>query len=76
MNEPEQKHTDKKLLARGLKILVLAIVMIVLSTYLLTFTFLNKEVLSLYITFPLALIAMAVTIYLFFKGIKLIMKSL
>jgi len=76
MKEPNQKHTNKKVLVRGLKLLAIAIVMIVISSYLLTFTFLNKEVLPLYVTFPLALISMGFTIYLIFKGIKLIIKSL
>ncbi len=76
MNEPNQKHTDKKLLVRGLKLLGIALVLIVITTYLLTFTFLNKEVLPMYLTLPLALISMGATIYIFLRGIKLIMKSL
>lgn len=71
-----EKHTDKKLLARGLKILAIALIMIVLSTYLITFAFLNKDVLPLYIVLPLAIIAMAGTIYLIFKGIRTILKSI
>lgn len=74
--EPKQKHTDKKLLVRGLKLLAFALVMIVLTTYLLTFTFLNKDVLPMYLTLPLALISMGFTIYLIFRGIKSVINSL
>ena len=76
MKEPKQKHTDKNLLLRGLKILAFALVMIVLTTYLITFTFLNKEVLPMYLTLPLALISMGFTIYLLFRGIKSVMNSM
>jgi len=74
--EQEQKHTDKKTLVKGLKTLAFSVLLIIASTYLLTLAFLNKEVLPLYIILPLAIIAMAFTIYSIFKGIKLIVKSL
>lgn len=74
--DTKQKHTDQKLLVKGLKWLVVGLVMIVVSTYLFTFAFLNKEILPLYILLPLAIIAMAVTIFLLFKGIRTLVKAL
>lgn len=74
--DTQQQHTDQKLLVKGLKLLVVALVMIVVSTYLFTFAFLNKEVIPMYILLPLAIIAMAVTIFLLFKGIRTILKAL
>ncbi|MEL6811002.1 MAG: DUF6095 family protein [Bacteroidota bacterium] len=75
MNEPSQKHTDKQLLVKGLKRLALALPLLVLTTYILTFAFLNKEVLPLYLLLPLGIIAMGATIFLLFSGIKTILKS-
>lgn len=69
-------HTDQKLLVKGLKHLALGLPLIVLTTYILTFAFLNKETIPLYIFLTLGIIAMAVTIYLLFKGIKLILRAL
>ena len=69
-------HTDQKLLVKGLKLLALGLPSIVLTTYILTFAFLNKETIPLYIFLTLGIIAMAVTIYLLFKGIKMILRAL
>ena len=78
MREPDtkQKYTDKKLLIKGVKRLALALPILVLTTYILTFAFLNKEVLPLYIFLPLGIIAMGFTIYLLFNGIKILLKAL
>ncbi|MAY23072.1 MAG: hypothetical protein CMC74_09855 [Flavobacteriaceae bacterium] len=75
MKDPNQKHTDKQLLVKGIKILAISVVLIIASTYLLTFSFLNKDVLPLYLLLPLAIITMGATIYLIFKGLKLILKA-
>ncbi len=75
MQEPDQKYTDKKLLAKGLKRLGVSLLLIVGSTYLFTFAFLNKETIPLYVVLPLAIIAMGVTIYLIYSGIKTIIKA-
>lgn len=56
--------------------MALGIPMIVLTTYILTFAFLNKDEIPLYIFLSLGIIAMAATIYLLFQGIRLILKSL
>jgi ABC-type sulfate transport system permease subunit len=69
-------HTDQKLLIKGLKRLALGLPSIVLTTYILTFGFLNKETIPLYIFLTLGIIAMAATIYLLFNGIKMILKSI
>jgi len=76
MKETDQKYTDKQLLLKGLKRLVLALPLLLLSTYLLTFAFLNKDTIPIYIFLILGIIAMAITIYLLFNGIKIILKSL
>jgi hypothetical protein len=76
MKETDQKYTDKQLLVKGLKRLALALPLLVLTTYILTFSFLNKDTIPLYIFLSLGIIAMAITIYLLFNGIRIILKSL
>jgi hypothetical protein len=76
MKETNQKFTNKQLLVKGLKRLALALPLLVLTTYVLTFAFLNKDTIPLYIFLTLGIIAMAVTIFLLFNGIKIILKSL
>ena len=71
----ERGHTHKKLLVKGIKRMAIGIPMIVLTTYILTFAFLNKDNIPLYIFLSLGIIAMAATIYLLFQGIRLILKS-
>ncbi|MDC8005016.1 DUF6095 family protein [Aureisphaera galaxeae] len=75
MDETNQRFTDKKLLVKGLKRLALSIPVLVLTTYALTFAFLNKEVLPLYIVLPLGIIGVVATVFLMFGGIKIILKS-
>ncbi|WP_350339317.1 DUF6095 family protein [Altibacter sp.] len=70
------RHTNKQILVKGIKRLVLCIPLLVLTTYILTFAFLNKETIPLYIFLPLGIIVMAVTIFLLFSGIKIILTSL
>lgn len=70
------KHTDQKLLIRGLKRLVLALPLLIVTTYLLNFAFLNKETIPIYIALLPGIAFMIVTIYLLFNGIKIIMRSL
>lgn len=73
---PQQKHTNKAMLVKGIKMLAISIVLIVASTYLLTFVFLNKETLPFYLLFPFAVIVLGLTIYYIFKGIKTLVKAL
>jgi multidrug efflux pump subunit AcrB len=71
-----KKNTDTKLLVKGLKRLALGLPLIVITTYILTFAFLNKDTIPIYIFLTLGIIAMGVTIYLMCDGIKLILKSI
>lgn len=71
-----EKKTDTKLLVKGLKRLALGLPLIVITTCILTFAFLNKETIPIYIFLTLGIIAMGVTIYLMFDGIKLILRSI
>ncbi|NNM23324.1 MAG: hypothetical protein HKO54_07205 [Flavobacteriaceae bacterium] len=76
MKEPRQSHTNKQLLVKGLKRLALGLPLLVLTTYILTFAFLNKETIPLYLFLPLGIIAMGATILLLFNGFKIILRSL
>lgn len=76
MKETNQKFTNKQLLVKGLKRLAFALPLLVLTTYVLTFAFLNKDTIPLYIFLTLGILGMIVTIYLLFNGIKIILKSL
>jgi len=76
MPETDQKYTDKKLLVRGIKRMAISILLLVLTTYILTFAFLNKETIPLYVFLPLGIILMGFTIYLIFNGLKLILKAI
>ena len=69
-------HTDKKLLVKGIKYMALVIPLLVLTTYLFTFMFLNKETKLFYIVMPLAIAGMAGTFWLGFKGLKTIMRAI
>lgn len=75
MKEPKQKYTNKKLLVKGIKRLAVAIPLLVLTTYILTFAFLNKETIPLYVFLPLGIIFMGLTIYLIFNGLKNILAA-
>ena len=76
MKQTNQKYTNKQLLAQGLKRLALALPLLILTTYILTFAFLNKDTIPLYIFLTLGILGMIATIYLLFRGIKTILKSL
>ncbi|PKA81927.1 hypothetical protein ATE92_0041 [Ulvibacter sp. MAR_2010_11] len=70
------KHTDKDLLLKGIKKMALALPLLFLSPYLLTLSFLNKDNYMFYLALILGLIAGAGAIYLCFKGINTIIKSM
>tara|TARA_R110000823_G_scaffold288701_3_gene407055 strand:+ start:15011 stop:15256 length:246 start_codon:yes stop_codon:yes gene_type:complete len=76
LKDTNQKYTDKQFLVKGLKRLAIALPLLVLTTYLFTFAFLNKETIPLYYLLPLAILGMAATIYLLFNGIKWMLKAL
>ena len=69
-------HTDKKLLLKGIKYMAFVIPLLILTTYIFTFIFLNKDTRLFYILLPLAIIGMAATIWLGFKGLKTIMRAI
>ena len=76
MDDTGQKYSDKKLLVKGLKRLALSIPLIVLTTYVITFAFLNKETIPLYVFLPLGILLMGGTIFLMFSRIKKLVKAL
>ncbi|MAP81034.1 MAG: hypothetical protein CL526_08080 [Aequorivita sp.] len=71
-----RKHTDFDILKKGLKFLAFALPLLFLSPYLLTLSFLNKETFMFFVFLIFGLIAGAGAIYLLFKGINTIMKSI
>lgn len=70
------KKTDFKILKKGLKMMAWALPLLFLAPYLITLSFLNKETYIIYILFPLGLITAVGAIYLCFRGINTIMKSI
>lgn len=71
-----REHTDLNMLKKGLQRLLLALPLLVLTTYVFTFTFLNKEILPLWVGLILGITLMGITIWLLFKGIGLVLKSI
>ncbi len=72
----KQKHTNKKLLVKGIKYMAITLPLLFLCPYILTLSFLNKENFAFYIFFALGIIAGGFALYLFFKGIKTILNSI
>ncbi len=70
------KYTDKKLLAKGIKFLAIALPLLILSPYLLTLTFLNKSHDLYYFGFAIGLIVGVAAILFVFKGLKTLIKAL
>lgn len=68
-------HTDKQLLLNGIKYLAITIPLLILTSYLFTLSFLNTENFMFYAALPLAIIGMAATIWLGFKGIRTIIRA-
>ena len=71
-----KKGTDFKVLKRGLSFLAAALPLLFIAPTLLTLSGLNKETYVFYIFLILGLITGAGAIYLLFKGINTIMKSI
>tara|TARA_B100000497_G_scaffold18078_1_gene21409 strand:+ start:1344 stop:1568 length:225 start_codon:yes stop_codon:yes gene_type:complete len=71
-----KEHTDVNLLRKGLKYLAIALPLLFLSPYLITLSFLNFQTLFGYIVFGLGLLIGICAVYLLFKGINTIMKSI
>jgi len=60
----------KQALIQAIKTLGFGLVLLVISTYLLNFAFINKNVLPLYLILPLGIIGVVATIYTLFRGIR------
>ena len=71
-----QKHTDKKLLSKGIKYLVITLPLLFLCPYLMTLSFINKDNSSFYLFIVLGIIAGGWALFLFYKGIKTLMNAL
>jgi len=71
-----KEHTDVELLRKGVKYLAIALPLLFLSPYLITLAFLNTETIYGYVFFGLGFIAGVGAVYLVFKGINTIMKSI
>ncbi len=69
-------HTDQKLLIKGIKRMAMALPLLFLSPYLLSLAFLNKHNFTFYVFLILGLIAGTGAVYLCFKGINTIIKSM
>jgi len=70
------KHSDKKLLAKGIKYLAFALPLLFLSPYLITMSFLNKDHWSFYLFITLGIIIGAAAILLVFKALKTFMNAI
>ena len=71
-----QKHTNKEILAKGIKYMAITLPLLFLCPYLLTLSFLNKDNYSFYLFLILGIIAFILVIFLFYKGIKTILDSI
>jgi len=71
-----KEHTDFNLLKKGLKYMAFALPLLFLSPYLITLSFLNKETFMLFVFLFFGIIAGAAAIFLCFKGINTIIKSI
>lgn len=71
-----KQHTDFDILKKGLKYLAYALPLLFLAPSLITLSGLNRETFMFYIFLFLGIISGAGAIYLCFKGINTIMKSI
>ena len=60
----------KQALIQAVKILGFGLILFIISTYVLNFAFLNKNIIPLYLMLPLGIIGVAATIYTLFRGIR------
>ncbi len=72
----EQKHTNREVLTKGVKIMVITLPLLILAPYLITLAFLNKTNGSFYIFITLGAIAGITAMWLFYKGISTIVKAM
>lgn len=60
----------KSVLIQAIKILGFGLILLIISTYLLNFAFINKNIIPLYVVLPLGIIGVVATIYTLFRGIR------
>lgn len=70
------RHSDKRLLAKGIKLLAFALPLLFLSPYLITMSFLNKDNWSFYLFISLGIIVGAAAIFLVFKALRTFMRAI
>tara|TARA_R110000851_G_scaffold224916_1_gene377720 strand:+ start:27 stop:269 length:243 start_codon:yes stop_codon:yes gene_type:complete len=70
------KHTDQRILVKGIKYLAIALPLLFLSPYLLSLAFLNKENYMFYVGLSLGVVLGGLAIWLIFKGLKTFMKAI
>ena len=71
-----KEHTDFDLLKKGLKFMVFALPLLFLSPYLITLSFLNNETFMFYVFLFFGIVGATGSIYVCFKGINTILKSI
>ncbi len=71
-----QKHTDKKLLSKGIKYMAITLPLLFLCPYLITLSFINKDNSAFYLFIVLGIVAGGWAFFLFYKGIKTLMDAL
>ncbi len=72
----EQKHTNKEVLTKGIKLMAITLPLLILAPYLITLAFLNKTNFSFYIFIIPGGIAGIASMWLFYKGISTIVKAM
>ncbi len=71
-----QKHTNPNLLKKGVKYLAFSLPLLILSPYVLTLSFINKETVFFYLFFVVGLIVGFFALYFLYKGIQTLLSSL
>lgn len=71
-----REHTDRELLMKGVKLMALALPLLALCPYLLTLSFLNTKTFMFYIFFVLGIVVGIGAVYLCFKGLNTVLKSI
>jgi hypothetical protein len=71
-----QKHTNRELLSKGIKIMAITLPLLILAPYLITLAFLNKTNFSFYIFITIGGASGIAAMWLFYKGISTIVRAL
>lgn len=70
-----QKHTNREVLTKGIKIMAITLPLLILAPYLITLAFLNKTNFSFYIFIILGGVAGIAAMWLFYKGLTTIVRA-